>query len=47
MRQGIMYRSEYWGVNKNIKIKMMVAENRVLRWMCGVARMDRELRMNV
>ena len=37
----MIYRAETWAVKKTQEKRMDVAEMRMLRWSCGVTRMDR------
>ncbi|XP_026683621.1 uncharacterized protein LOC103514996, partial [Diaphorina citri] len=37
----MMYGSETWPVKKNLERRLEVAEMRMLRWICGVTRLDR------
>ncbi|KAJ8709025.1 hypothetical protein PYW07_008851 [Mythimna separata] len=41
IRPVIMYGSECWAVKKTDEKRLHVAEMRMLRWMCGVTRMDK------
>ena len=41
VRPAMMYGAETWAVKKAQEKKLDVAETRMLRWMCGVAKMDR------
>ena len=36
-----MYRAETWALKKAHERKLVVAEMRMLRWMCGVTRLDK------
>ena len=37
----VLYASEYWPIKKTQVQGLMVAEMRMIRWMCGYTRMDR------
>ncbi|KAJ8710705.1 hypothetical protein PYW08_009220 [Mythimna loreyi] len=41
IRPVILYGSECWAVKKTDEKRLHVAEMRMLRWMCGVTRMDK------
>ncbi len=41
VRPTLLYGTEYWPLTKAQEQKMMVAEMRMLRWMCGHTRLDR------
>ena len=41
VRPAMMYGAETWPINKAQGQKLDVAEMRVLRWMCGITRMDK------
>jgi hypothetical protein len=41
LRPVAMYGSDCWGMKKKDERKLHVAEMRMLRWMCGVTRMDK------
>ncbi|KAJ8733615.1 hypothetical protein PYW07_014166 [Mythimna separata] len=41
LRPVILYGSECWAVKKMDEKRVHVAEMRMLRWMCGVTRMDK------
>jgi hypothetical protein len=41
IRPVAMYESECWAMKKMNERKLHVAEMRMLRWMCGVTRMDK------
>lgn len=32
---------QYWIINKKTKLKLKVAEKRILRWMCDVIKLDK------
>ena len=40
VRPAMMYGAETWAVEKAHEKKMEVAEMKMLRWMCGVTRLD-------
>lgn len=40
VRPAMMRDSECWTINKKDEIWMEVAEMRILKWLCGVTRMD-------
>lgn len=37
----MIYGSERWANNKKEELKLKVAEIRMLKWMCGVIKLDR------
>ncbi len=41
LRPALMYRAETWALKKAQDRKLEVAEMRMLRWMCGVTRLDK------
>ncbi|KAI5728881.1 hypothetical protein M8J77_001642 [Diaphorina citri] len=41
VRPAMLYGAETWPIKKRQEDRMNVAEMRMLRWMCGVTRMDR------
>ena len=41
VRPALMYRAETWALKKAQEKKLEVAEMRMLRWMCGVTRLDK------
>ena len=41
VRPALMYRAETWALKKAQERKLEVAEIRMLRWMCGVTRLDK------
>ena len=40
VRLAMMYRAEPWVAKKAQEKKLEIAEMRMLRWMCGVIKMD-------
>ena len=41
LRPAMVYGAETWAVKKAHEKKMEVAEMKMLRWMCGVTRLDK------
>ena len=41
VRPVVLYGSECWPIKKTQVLRLMVAEMRMIRWMCGYTRMDR------
>ena len=41
VRPAVLYGSECWPIKKTQVQRLMVAEMRMIRWMCGYTRMDR------
>ena len=41
VRPAVLYGSEYWPLKKMQAQRLMVAEMRMIRWMCGFMRLDR------
>ena len=41
VRPAVLYRSECWPLKKTQTQRLMVAEMRMVSWMCGFTRLDR------
>ena len=41
VRPAVLYGSECWPIKKTQVQRLMVAEMRMIKWMCGYTRMDR------
>jgi len=41
VRPAVLYGSECWPLKKTQVQRLMVAETRMIRWMCGYTRIDR------
>ena len=41
LRPAVLYRSECWPIKRTQVQRLMVAEMRMIRWMCGYPRRDR------
>ena len=41
VRPALMYGAETWALKKALEKKLEVAEIRMLRWMCGVTKLDK------
>ena len=41
VRPAIMYGPEYWALKKTQIQRLLVAEMRMLRWLCGYTRLDK------
>jgi len=41
IRPAVLYGSECWPIKKTQVPRLMIAEMRMIRWMCGYMRMDR------
>ena len=40
VRPAVLYGSEYWPLKKTQAQRLMVAEMRMIRWMCGFTRLN-------
>jgi len=41
VRPAVLYGAEYWLIKKTQVQRLMVAEMRMIRWMCGYTRLDK------